>query len=54
MNFEIKDLEEWNERILKIVQEIGLDCYPQEFEICDHNEMLGYMAYTGMPSHYPH
>jgi len=54
MNYQIKDLEEWNERILKIVQEIGLDCYPQEFEICDHNEMLGYMAYTGMPSHYPH
>ena len=28
--------------------------YPQEFEICDHTGMLGYMAYSGMPSHYPH
>src|SRR6185295_13914378 len=28
--------------------------YPQEFELCDHNQMLGYMAYSGMPAHYPH
>ncbi len=34
--------------------EFGLDCYPQEFELCDHTGMLGYMAYSGMPSHYPH
>ena len=34
--------------------EFGLDCYPQEFELCDHTQMLGYMAYSGMPSHYPH
>ncbi|MEW6382016.1 MAG: SpoVR family protein [bacterium] len=54
MNYQIKDLKEWDEKILKIVHEVGLDCYPQEFEICDHNDMLGYMAYTGMPSHYPH
>src|SRR5256886_5611627 len=25
-----------------------------EFDICDHGQMLGYMAYSGMPSHYPH
>ena len=37
-----------------MVAEIGLDCYPQEFEVCDQNSMLGYMAYHGMPSHYPH
>ena len=36
------------------VAEYGLDCYPQEFEICDHGQMLGYMAYHGMPAHYPH
>ncbi|MCL6583868.1 MAG: SpoVR family protein [bacterium] len=54
MNYQLKDLKEWDEKILKIVHEVGLDCYPQEFEICDHNDMLGYMAYTGMPSHYPH
>jgi stage V sporulation protein R len=49
-----KDLEHWDERIREKVLEFGLDCYPQEFEICDHNQMLGYMAYSGMPSHYPH
>ena len=41
-------------RIREKVVEFGLDCYPQEFELCDHTGMLGYMAYSGMPSHYPH
>ena len=48
------DLERWDERIRERVAELGLDCYPQEFEVCDQNAMLGYMAYHGMPSHYPH
>ncbi len=53
-SYTISDLERWDERIREKVAEFGLDVYPQEFEICDHNEMLGYMAYSGMPSHYPH
>jgi stage V sporulation protein R len=53
-NYELKDLVEWDEKIREKVAEFGLDCYPQEFEICDHTGMLGYMAYSGMPSHYPH
>ena len=52
--YEIKDLEEWDARIREKVAAFGLDCYPQEFEICNHEQMLGYMAYSGMPSHYPH
>lgn len=52
--YEIKDLEAWDARIREKVQEFGLTCYPQDFEVCDHNQMLGYMAYSGMPSHYPH
>ena len=52
--FDIKDLEAWDTKIREKVAEFGLDCYPQEFEMCDHNQMLGYMAYSGMPSHYPH
>ena len=47
-------MQEWDERIRELVERFGLNCYPQEFEICDHNEMLGYMAYSGMPSHYSH
>jgi stage V sporulation protein R len=52
--YDLKDLERWDERIREIADEFGLEGYPQEFEICDHNQMLGYMAYSGMPSHYPH
>ena len=52
--WDIKDLERWDARIREKAAEFGLDCYPQEFEVCDHVQMLGYMAYSGMPSHYPH
>ena len=53
-DWDVKDLEYWDSRIREKVEEFGLTCYPQEFEICDHFQMLGYMAYSGMPSHYPH
>ena len=53
-HFDISDLEEWDRRIFEKVTAFGLDCYPQEFEICDHNQMLSNMAYSGVPSHYPH
>jgi stage V sporulation protein R len=52
--YDLKDLEAWDARIREKVREFGLSCYPQEFEICDHNQMLASMAYAGMPSHYPH
>ncbi|MDX2167437.1 MAG: SpoVR family protein [Deltaproteobacteria bacterium] len=52
--WDVSDLEGWDERIRARVEAEGLDCYPQEFELCDHNQMLAYMAYSGMPSHYPH
>lgn len=53
-DYTIADLESWDARIREKADAFGLSCYPQEFEICDHAEMLGYMAYSGMPSHYPH
>ncbi|HBF39870.1 MAG TPA: stage V sporulation protein R, partial [Firmicutes bacterium] len=46
--------EKWNERIEMDVKSSGLVGYPQEFEICSYEEMLGYEAYIGMPCHYPH
>jgi stage V sporulation protein R len=52
--FTVEELESWNERILAAAKNFGLDPYPQEFEICDHEQMLAYMVYSGMPSHYPH
>jgi len=51
---DLTDLERWDDRIRELVDAYGLNCYPQEFEVCDHHEMIGYMAYSGMPSHYPH
>ncbi len=48
------ELEGWNGRILDVVGRFGLAPYPQEFEICDHEQMLAYTVYSGMPSHYPH
>jgi stage V sporulation protein R len=53
-NWTLDELARWDDRIQEKVQEFGLDCYPQEFEVCDQTAMLGYMAYHGMPSHYPH
>ncbi|HYJ14877.1 MAG TPA: SpoVR family protein [Candidatus Limnocylindria bacterium] len=53
-DFTLDDLERWNERIVELVQRFGLDPYDQEFEVCDHEDMLSYMVYSGMPSHYPH
>ncbi len=52
--FTVDELERWNERILAAARDFGLDPYPQEFEICNHEQMLAYMVYSGMPSHYPH
>ncbi len=50
----MKQLEDWNEKIEKITKEEGLNCYPQEFEICSYEDMLCYESYVGMPSHYNH
>lgn len=52
--YDLEDLRRWNDRIVELVRTFGLDPYPQEFEICDHEDMLSYMVYSGMPSHYPH
>ena len=54
MEYNLKDLESWNERIEEIAKNIGLDFYPQEFEIIGYKDMLSYETYIGMPSRYPH
>mgnify|MGYP005836232881 FL=1 len=53
-DYTIADLEQWDERIRSVAEGFGLKPYPQEFEICDYKEMIGYEAYAGMPAHYPH
>lgn len=54
MEYTIEQLEKWNDKIQEIIHEVGLNCYPQEFEICSYEDMLCYETYVGMPSHYPH
>ena len=54
MEYNLSDLQEWNKKIEEKVNYLGLDYYPQEFEIIGYNEMIGYEAYVGMPSKYPH
>ncbi|MGL5647525.1 MAG: SpoVR family protein [Clostridium sp.] len=54
MEYNLNDLEKWNEKIESKASEFGLNYYPQEFEIIGFNEMIGYEAYVGMPSKYPH
>ena len=53
-NWTIKELREWDAKIRYKVEEFGLSCFPQEFEVCNHEQMLGFMSYHGMPAHYPH
>ncbi len=53
-SWSVSELERWDERIRELAREAGLTWFPQEFEVCDHAQMLGYMAYSGMPAHYPH
>ena len=53
-NYTISDLKKWDNKIIEIAKSHGLDWYPINYEICDYYEMIGHMAYHGMPSHYNH
>ncbi len=53
MNF-LEELEKWDETLCKMAKDHGLDWFPLAYETCDYYEMIGSMAYHGMPSHYGH
>ena len=53
-DWSLKDLQEWDDRICDLAKDHGLDWYPITYETCDYFEMLGNMAYHGMPTHYGH
>ncbi len=53
-DWNLRDLEKWDEEICKIAKDHGLDWYPITYETCDYYEMLGNMSYHGMPTHYGH
>ena len=48
------DLLHWDQKILRVAEDLGLDWHPIDYEIIDYQEMLGAMAYTGLPTHYRH
>ena len=50
----VDELAHWDERIIDIAGELGLDWHDIDYEIIDYQEMLGAMAYTGLPTHYRH
>lgn len=50
----LKKLEEWDEKIVVLAKSHNLDWYPILYETCDYYEMIGNMAYHGMPTHYRH
>ena len=54
MDYMLSDLEEWDERVLKIAKPHGLDPFPIDYEVIDYQEMIGAMVHHGMPSMYSH
>ncbi len=50
----MEELQDWDDKICNIGEALNLDWYPIEYEICDYKEMIGHMAYTGLPTHYRH
>lgn len=34
----IEDLKYWDAKIREKVEEFGLSCFSQEFEVCDHTQ----------------
>lgn len=50
----VSDLLYWDEKIIRVAEDLGLDWHPIDYEIIDYQEMLGAMAYTGLPTHYRH
>lgn len=50
----IDKLKQWDEKICKVGEDLGLNWHPIDYEIIDYQEMIGAMAYTGLPTHYRH
>lgn len=54
MDYSLSGLKNWCIKIEAAAKKSGLNFYPQEFEIVGFKDMIGYEAYLGMPSRYPH
>lgn len=54
MDYTLSQLEQWDERIVEIAKNHGLNWFEIEYEFIDYFSMIGAMAFHGMPSHYNH
>lgn len=54
MNWTVEDLKVWDDKIIEIAKNYGLDWHPINYEVCDYYSMIGHMSYHGMPTHYDH
>jgi len=50
----IEELASWDDKICAIGEGLNLDWHDIDYEIIDYHEMIGAMAYTGLPTHYRH
>ena len=50
----VADLQKCDDKICRVGEDFGLDWFPIDYEIIDYQEMLGAMAYVGLPTHYRH
>jgi stage V sporulation protein R len=53
-DWDFNELIKWDKKICKIAKGHGLDWYEIAYETIDYHEMIGAMAYHGMPSHFSH
>ena len=53
-DYTLEELEAWDTKICEIAKNFNLDWYPIAYETCDYFEMIGNMAYHGLPSHFSH
>jgi len=50
----LQKLEKYDTKIEELARAANLDWFPIVYETCDYYEMIGNMAYHGMPTHYRH
>jgi len=54
MDYQLSQLEEWDEKICDIAKKHGLDWFDITYEFIDYFSMIGAMAFHGLPSHFNH
>ena len=47
-------LEKWDKKICKLAASYNLDWFQIDYEMCDYYDMIGNIAYVGLPTHYHH